>query len=211
MFSLFNFPAPPNGSLGAIISPNLPTFGNDCSRIQKDCIPVSLLHYFTQGPVPVLPFPSISTIFSPLNLLFNPEDTGRRSPQNVGKYKYTRTIQRHTFKVVISISFFIFYNEISNFSSINIRVTVQGIANKKFWEELIAYFPSIKHGPHRKRLPPTILRCHGNVLIEVLPSNDREVHRHTSPITFVLSRVFVAAWMCLPSRCLAIKWGIHFA
>jgi hypothetical protein len=23
--------------------------------------------------------------------------------------------------------------------------------NKKFWEELIAYFPLIRHGPHRKR------------------------------------------------------------
>jgi hypothetical protein len=23
--------------------------------------------------------------------------------------------------------------------------------NKKFWEELMAYFPLIQHGPHRKR------------------------------------------------------------
>jgi hypothetical protein len=26
------------------------------------------------------------------------------------------------------------------------------IENKKFWEELIAYFPLIRHVPHRKRL-----------------------------------------------------------
>jgi hypothetical protein len=24
------------------------------------------------------------------------------------------------------------------------------LINKKFWEELIAYFPVIQHGPHRK-------------------------------------------------------------
>jgi hypothetical protein len=26
------------------------------------------------------------------------------------------------------------------------------IKNKRFWEELIAYFPLIRHGPHTKRL-----------------------------------------------------------
>jgi hypothetical protein len=25
------------------------------------------------------------------------------------------------------------------------------VQNKKFWEEIIAYFPLIRHGPHRKR------------------------------------------------------------
>jgi hypothetical protein len=34
-----------------------------------------------------------------------------------------------------------------------IRQKKYGVAylNKKFWEELIAYFPLIRHGPHRKR------------------------------------------------------------
>jgi hypothetical protein len=30
-------------------------------------------------------------------------------------------------------------------------VTAACIINNKFWEELIAYFPLIRHGPHRKQ------------------------------------------------------------
>jgi hypothetical protein len=47
---------------------------------------------------------------------------------------------------------------------------------KKFLEELIAYFPLIPHGPHRKRQP---IRCSGNVFTEPLPCNDRGIHIQT--------------------------------
>jgi hypothetical protein len=43
------------------------------------------------------------------------------------------------------------------------------IKHEKFWEELIAYFPSIRHGPHRKRRVQQFfcfcmcIRCRSNV------------------------------------------------
>jgi hypothetical protein len=52
--------------------------------------------------------------------------------------------------------------------------------NKKFWEELMAYFPLIRDGPYRKRRPQTIL---------------------------LMLRVFVATGTCIPSRCLATTSG----
>jgi hypothetical protein len=57
--------------------------------------------------------------------------------------------------------------------------------NKKFWEELIAYFPLIGHGPHRKRhnygdthsihIIFHNIRYRGNVFTEPLPSNDKGI------------------------------------
>jgi predicted phosphatase len=53
---------------------------------------------------------------------------------------------------------------------------------KKFWAELIAYFPFIWHGRHRKRHVQKLfyfcvcIRCSGNVFTEPLPTNDREIH-----------------------------------
>jgi hypothetical protein len=46
------------------------------------------------------------------------------------------------------------------------------INNKKFWEELTAYFPLIPQGLHRKQRP--IFYCHGNMFTESLPSNDMQ-------------------------------------
>jgi hypothetical protein len=59
---------------------------------------------------------------------------------------------------------------------------MQGWTNfikKKFWEELIACFPLIRHGPHRNRRVQQFIyccvciRCRVNVFTEPLPSNDR--------------------------------------
>jgi hypothetical protein len=66
--------------------------------------------------------------------------------------------------------------------------------------------------------PPTILRCRGNVFTELLPSNDRGIHRLSfvktrtayimaPPTNFLLLRVFVAAGTCVTSRCLATMRG----
>jgi hypothetical protein len=53
--------------------------------------------------------------------------------------------------------------------------------NNKFWEEPIAYFPSIRHGPHRKPRVQQFyycicFRCRDNGFTEPLPSNERKVH-----------------------------------
>jgi hypothetical protein len=54
--------------------------------------------------------------------------------------------------------------------------------NKKFWEQLIACFPLIRHGPQRKRRAQQLfycyvrIRCCGNVFTEPLPSNDMGIH-----------------------------------
>jgi hypothetical protein len=80
---------------------------------------------------------------------------------------------------------------------------------KKFWEELIAYFPTL----------PTILHCRRNVFIK-----QRRIHRQIQwlsfdraqtaqkmkrPTVLLLLRVLVALGTCLPSRCLVPKIGIH--
>jgi hypothetical protein len=54
--------------------------------------------------------------------------------------------------------------------------------NKKFWEELITFFPLIRHGPHRKRYVQWFyccIRCRGNVITEPLPSTDKGVYIQT--------------------------------
>jgi hypothetical protein len=73
----------------------------------------------------------------------------------------------------------------------------------------MAYFPLIQHGTAQKTMPPTILRCRTNVFTELLPSNNKGIHRKTHTLTrptiILLLRVFAAAGTCLPSCCLAMK------
>jgi hypothetical protein len=50
--------------------------------------------------------------------------------------------------------------------------------DKKFWEELIAYFPLIRHGPRRNDasnnyFTVACIRCRGNVFFELYTRNDR--------------------------------------
>jgi hypothetical protein len=47
----------------------------------------------------------------------------------------------------------------------------RGNMNKKFWEEQIAYFPLIRHGPHRNRRLQQFFVAGGTSLPEPLPSN----------------------------------------
>jgi hypothetical protein len=70
---------------------------------------------------------------------------------------------------------------------------------------------------------PTVLHWSGNVFIELLPSNDRGIHRSTDSLLIrlgphrisrltilLLLRVFVAAETCVLSRCVDTKEGLHF-
>jgi hypothetical protein len=60
------------------------------------------------------------------------------------------------------------------------RVSSRLVLNKKFWEELIAYFPRY-YTVSRKKWHPKFLqfcvciRCCGKVLIELLQSNDTKI------------------------------------
>jgi hypothetical protein len=56
---------------------------------------------------------------------------------------------------------------------------VNTLANKKFWEELIAFFPSY----------------------------DKERVEKDASTNFSISAYFVSAGTCIPSRCLATIWG----
>jgi hypothetical protein len=53
---------------------------------------------------------------------------------------------------------------------------------KKFREEVMAHFPFIVHGPHRKRHGQQFfyccmcIHCSDNFFTEPLPSNDRGIH-----------------------------------
>jgi hypothetical protein len=80
--------------------------------------------------------------------------------------------------------------------------------NKKFREELIAYFPITRHGPRKKRRSQQFFVA---VETELLPTNDSRIHRsrHTCQAIFLLLRVFVAAGTFLHSRCLATIGGTH--
>lgn len=57
--------------------------------------------------------------------------------------------------------------------------------NKKFWKELIVYFPLIGHRPHRKRRIQQFfyywvrICSRGNVFTKTLPSNERGIHVQT--------------------------------
>jgi hypothetical protein len=54
---------------------------------------------------------------------------------------------------------------------------MKALYNKKFWEELIAYFPLIRHGPHRERRLRRFFIAGG----ACLPSNNTEV-THTQKL-----------------------------
>jgi hypothetical protein len=60
---------------------------------------------------------------------------------------------------------------------------------------------------------PPIICCLGKVFTELLPSNDRDIHRqthrHMRPTILTFFRAFVAGGACLPSLCLAMKRWIH--
>jgi hypothetical protein len=49
----------------------------------------------------------------------------------------------------------------------------------KLWEQLLAYFPLLRHGPHRKRQAQQLfysclcISCHGNEFTGKLPNNDK--------------------------------------
>jgi hypothetical protein len=74
-------------------------------------------------------------------------------------------------------------------------------------EVLTAYFPFIRRAPHRKRRLKQFFVAAGT---SSLPRNHRGIHRHTRPTILLLLHAFVATGTCLPSRCLAMKIGIHF-
>jgi hypothetical protein len=64
------------------------------------------------------------------------------------------------------------------------RLTRYKINNNKFWEELIAYFPLIRHGPHRKRSAQQFLYCcvyslTVRFITEPFPSKDSGIHIQT--------------------------------
>jgi hypothetical protein len=74
-------------------------------------------------------------------------------------------------------------------------------------------------------MPPKILCCYGNVFTELLPTNDRGIHRQTHtlsfhntwtakkmmrPVILLLLRIFGAVGTCSLSRCLPAKEEIHF-
>jgi hypothetical protein len=87
-------------------------------------------------------------------------------------------------------------------------------------EEWTAYFPLIRHGPHRKRRLQQFFVAAGTYLPNYLPSNGRGIHRPFFDKTqaafkmmrttiLLLFRLVVAAGTCSPNRCLAPKGKIR--
>lgn len=71
------------------------------------------------------------------------------------------------------------------------------------------YFPFKWHEPHRKWHLQRFFVAMGTSL-QSYRRIHRQTRRHTCPTILLLLPVFVAAGMCLPSRCIAMKEGIHF-
>jgi hypothetical protein len=65
------------------------------------------------------------------------------------------------------------------------RILVDKLKIKKFWEELISYFPLIRHGLRIKRHVQQLsyccefILCRGNGSTEPFPSNDRGIYIQT--------------------------------
>jgi hypothetical protein len=104
-----------------------------------------------------------------LGLLVNPDDGGNMFLWNVGWLS-------NGLHDVISQKTDLFVSVVIHLKS----------RNKKFWEELIAYFPFIRHGAQRKRRVQQLIywcvciRCRGNVFTKPLPSSDNRTHIHTN-------------------------------
>jgi hypothetical protein len=75
--------------------------------------------------------------------------------------------------------------------------------NKKFWEELISYFPMIRRGPHIKWRVQRFfysclcIHCRGNVFTEPLPSNDKGINIHTHRLMGGIYEVHLRSHICL--------------
>jgi hypothetical protein len=72
-------------------------------------------------------------------------------------------------------------------------LTLQLFNNKKLWEELITYFPSKQHGPHRKRHVQQFFYCfmcicyHGNVFpSSCVATREGEIHRQQGDLISLL-------------------------
>jgi hypothetical protein len=69
--------------------------------------------------------------------------------------------------------------------------------NTKFWEEIIADFPSIWHGPHRKQpLQQFFIATGTSVPSCYLATIGGYTDQHTRPTILLLLRVFVAVGTC---------------
>jgi hypothetical protein len=99
----------------------------------------------------------------------------------------------------------------------NVSLTCLGIFNHKFWQELIANFSWILHGPHRKSLQQffaaagTCLPSRCLAAIEGYADPQTLLWYETDRIEndTSISCSIVAAGTYLPSRCLATIGGIH--
>jgi hypothetical protein len=91
---------------------------------------------------------------------------------------------------------------------------------KKFWEELMAYFPLIRHGLHRKRRLQQYFVAAGMSLPNCYLTMQRGIHRlsfdktqtgekMTRPTILLLLRVFVVAGTSLPICYLVTMGGFN--
>jgi hypothetical protein len=80
-------------------------------------------------------------------------------------------------------------------------------AEKKFWEELIAYIPSVRRGHHIKR---RLQQCFVAAGTSLPSSYLATVGGYARATILLLMRALFVAGACLPSRCLAMKRRIHF-
>jgi hypothetical protein len=81
--------------------------------------------------------------------------------------------------------------------------------NKKFWEELVAYFSFIRHGSHRKRRAQQFfycylcIHCRGNVFTDPLPGNEAWIHIQTHRLMGMIYEDVVemdsGVMTCIPS------------
>jgi hypothetical protein len=118
------------------------------------------------------------------------------SPAIVNSHAYSRPAAGASAKASLEYGIIFIYTLILNLT-------------KKFWEELMAYFNLIRHGPHGKRHVQQFfyfcvyIRSRGNVFTEALPSNDRgkniQTHRLMGGIYEVAVEMGPGATICIQS------------
>jgi hypothetical protein len=104
-----------------------------------------------------------------------------------------------------------FNTHILKLKNASVTVYLWVTKNKKFWEEIIAYYDLIRHGPHKKRRVQQFcccvcIRCRGNVFTDPLPSNNTGIHIQTHWLMGGTSIYEARRWNGLRCRDIHIKF-----
>jgi hypothetical protein len=132
--------------------------------------------------LPLTEIQLMSPIRLPASSIFKQKTNGKRMCELRKLHEcYNTTLVAVTFFLLVLFSNVVIFTVMTLYNRTIRNQCANGlnptllINNKKFWEELTAYFPLIRHGPHRKRRLQQFfyccvsIYCRGNIFTEPLP------------------------------------------